>query len=299
MTLLRKDKGGKIVMAYKLHLEDAWAKLDRGKALTAELRTEIEQAGTPNYREIALRREFDSESSCIIYRVAGRMEVLPHWGLLAGDAIHNFRCALDYLAWQFALRFYDGSIPDKEERNIYFPIVYDATKWSKNTKHMNPDDVSKIVVSQPFKFADQEGVAIPLDLLARLSNMDKHRKVNIVSNVLTKAHVVNDGWPNRDSMPRLNENGHMVLEHNFSGKEEVGEEVLRLHIIPTGPNPDVEINVRLFREIVFSQDDKIWPVIPALYYVGVVVEKILTRFDEGAQRPSTTIEHFPDMNVLQ
>lgn len=60
-------------MALELNLEDAWAKLSRGREHAAELRRKIETAGAPDYRNVSLRREFDPESSCIIIVSRG------HW----------------------------------------------------------------------------------------------------------------------------------------------------------------------------------------------------------------------------
>jgi hypothetical protein len=286
------------IMALELNLEDAWAKLSRGREHAAELRRKIEIAGAPDYHNVSLRREFDPESSCIVYRIAQTLEIQDRWGIIAGDAIHSFRCSLDYLAWQLAIRHYNGGIPPKVAKNIYFPIVYEKEKWRDRIGHMSAEDASKIERSQPFNFSDEPTVGVPLDMLAKLSNADKHQKINIISHIIFNTQVVNDGWPFRDCVPSPDANRHMQLEHRFSGKDLPHEEVLRLHIVPTGENPDAEINVRVTREVVFQQDDRTWPVIPTLHFISIIVEKILNRFD-NIKRPALTPENFPNITLLE
>lgn len=183
-------------------------------------------------------------------------------------------------------------------KNIYFPIVYEKEKWRGRVGHMSAEDANKIERSQPCNFSDEPTVGVPLDVLAKLSNADKHQKINIISHIIFNTQMVNDGWPFRDCVPLLDANRHMQLEHRFSGKDLPNEEVLRLYIVPTGENPDAKINVRVTREVVFQQGDRTWPVIPALHFISIIVEKILNRFD-NFERPASTPENFPNITLLE
>ena len=92
--------------------------------------------------------------------------------LRLGDALHNFRSALDSLAW--SLCHLDGVSP-KRPRSIYFPCVTEEDKWpeaSRDLSSMPGDFLERIRLVQPFA-AGAEGS--PLRLLVELSNQDKHR----------------------------------------------------------------------------------------------------------------------------
>ena len=102
------------------------------------------------------------------------MPPLEQMSLCLGDAIHNFRSALDSLAW--ALCHLDGRFPLKP-RQVSFPCVLEESQWAvqeKNLSSMPPVFLERIRTVQPFL---AEGGFISLQLLSDLSNQDKHREM--------------------------------------------------------------------------------------------------------------------------
>jgi len=104
-----------------------------------------------------------------------RMNATPPFEEMAlrlGDALHNFRSALDSLTW--ALCHLEGKTPSNP-RLIYFPCVTDEKKWTATAKtlsSMPPEFLERIRQVQPFAMG---GAASALRLLVDLSNQDKHR----------------------------------------------------------------------------------------------------------------------------
>lgn len=104
-----------------------------------------------------------------------RIDATPPFEEMAlrlGDALHNFRSALDSLVW--SLCHLDGKRP-RNPRSVYFPCVLDEAKWpaaATTLASMPPDFLDRIRQVQPFA----PGVVwSPLQLLVELSNQDKHR----------------------------------------------------------------------------------------------------------------------------
>jgi hypothetical protein len=79
--------------------EGCWHKLDRAKKHVETLQRDI--AAWPDRQPeppISFRKEFNPDLNCFLYFVGGIVAVPTEWSLLIGDALTNFRAALDYLA---------------------------------------------------------------------------------------------------------------------------------------------------------------------------------------------------------
>jgi hypothetical protein len=118
------------------------------------------------------------------YVVRGKINERPPAtvGLIAGDAVHNVRAALDNLFWAFALRYKDP--PDNPR--ISFPIFKDRTRpkgpcWvnqGTNLLRSVARNVGQVVESvQPFIRTQADPSRDPLWVLDRLWNDDKHRRI--------------------------------------------------------------------------------------------------------------------------
>lgn len=97
---------------------------------------------------------------------------LEEMALRMGDAVHNFRSALDSLAW--SLCHLDGAEP-KNPRGVYFPCVLEEARWAAaadSLASMPADFLERIRQVQPY--LQSEGMS-PLQLLVDMSNQDKHR----------------------------------------------------------------------------------------------------------------------------
>ena len=93
------------------------------------------------------------------------------------EALHQARSALDGLAWE--LSHQHGAVP-KKERELYFPALDDATKWSAAAKRlvsMPADVLDRIEKIQPYH--SLPATTSFISVLSRLSNQDKHRDLII------------------------------------------------------------------------------------------------------------------------
>jgi hypothetical protein len=260
-------------MAYTVDLTGSWAKLKWAKRHINQLRQEIAEAGKPNPESIPLRRQFEPD------------EVRDHWGLIVGDAVHNLRSALDHLAWQLALRHFNGVVPTDRKivRYIQFPIVSDKNDWPTHIhrKYMDPADADKLEQFQPFHLGPisrARGHFHPTEGLALLSDIDKHRLIHLPYLWVVPGSTRAPGWPEdyRDCVPQVGPSGRATLFYRMPDPSpHAGDEVARFLVIRTGPNPDVELNTSLTGYVAIRES---WDVIDALDAFAEGVSMILKTF---------------------
>ena len=102
------------------------------------------------------------------------------WGLMIGDAAHNFRSCLDHIAWQLA-----RITVDRPDKRLEFPIFKDRGAYFKTAKggglykinELLPKDQGIITDFQPHK-RTQGPEQDPLWILYELRNIDTHRKLH-------------------------------------------------------------------------------------------------------------------------
>jgi hypothetical protein len=130
------------------------------------------QSGSPH-----TRAEFSADRKTVLLRAALPAEPpIDDWALRYGDAVHNFRSALDGLAWEVA--HLDGARPRRNaSRKLYFPMARTESRWDElvhTTLASIPNDVLERIRSvQPFMASDPRAFALPL--LHELDLDDKHR----------------------------------------------------------------------------------------------------------------------------
>ena len=134
--------------------------------------------------------ELDPETRHQIVRIRLRQpehRIPLRLGLIAGDAIHCLRSALDHLAWQLAV------IGDGPDRSTQFPLFDDAKEY-RGKEHRLLHGVAKghrarIEALQPYHVkqlvdagkllerGDPRLVNVALMAIGRLDNVDKHRLI--------------------------------------------------------------------------------------------------------------------------
>jgi len=276
-------------MPYTLDLTGAWAKLNRAKVHVNTLRADIDRQGYPDAkgvnvehaRVIRLRKQFEPKQGAIVYRIDGLIEIGNDWGLIVGDAVHNMRCALDHLAWQLALRKFNGVAPTDRRiiKEIQFPVVVNKNDWPThiNRKHMEPADADKLEKFQPFNLgpiARANRSLHPLEQLAGfggLDNVDKHRAIELTYLAAHQVTFYND--PNvvfTDCMPVLMDTALQTFITTPGRPPNVGDEILRVLVTATGPHPDVNFEPRLTGYIAIRET---WD---ALYALDTMTEGVAT-----------------------
>lgn len=122
------------------------------------------------------RAEFsDDRHTVTFYAAIANEPPLYEWSLAFGDIMHNYRSALDALAWAMA-NLDDKRPHPRDERNIYFPITKSRAEFDKLAKSRLasvPDVVlSRMQSVQPYHGGAPE-LAIGV-LLHNLDIQDKH-----------------------------------------------------------------------------------------------------------------------------
>jgi len=174
-----------------LLLKECWDKLGRAKEHTNTLDTEIHRfLDTDPYR---VEREFDSKQRKYLFRLKIAQPIPQRkFALILGDALHNARSALDYLAWHLA----GSNITD---RDTLFPIFLYPSAFDKRAKkrlwRIHPDALAELHQLQPYNRPNPRIDA--LWLLHDLDGRDKHKLLTMTQTIPKEAIIYLPGanWP--------------------------------------------------------------------------------------------------------
>ncbi len=108
-----------------------------------------------------------------------RQPPFVRWGALIGDALFNYRSALDHLAFDLATAN-AGALTTEQESRCEFPIFHrrapTTAELERRTGAMHPDARRLIETMQPYGRDDRQA----LMYLDMLHNVDKHRRLHLV-----------------------------------------------------------------------------------------------------------------------
>lgn len=234
--------------------------------------------------------EFEPESNQYVVRVKVREWPPPEWSPIIGDIVHNTRSALDHLAWQLVIK--NGRKPSGGNLFPIFtkdPLDPDAhagagefktaqKRWKDRIKGMHPDDVAILKGLQPYQGADNPD-HYPLAALNQLSNWDKHRELHFATSALVgPLFYLKEASRNVAIQPiHVKPRGHVF---------EDGAEVARFEVVPYGPNPHVDVHIKVMCEVAFGEGsplEGLW-IDQTLSAVGLYVSDVIlefkSRFDE-------------------
>lgn len=150
-------------------------KLVRANRISAELYQDY--AGWAASGAPQTRAEYSDDRKTAVLRAAlPSSPNVDDWTLRYADAVHNFRAALDGLAWEVA-HLDDMKPTARAARKLYFPLAKTREQWEDTvgqTLSSVPADVlTRIESVQPFMAVNQE--AMPMLLLHSMDLQDKHR----------------------------------------------------------------------------------------------------------------------------
>ena len=217
----------------------------------------------------------------MVYQIDRVIQIGDDWPLIFGDAIHDLRGALDHLMWQLAIAYLGRTPTRPEARNIQFPVIKRLKGFPGHPflRYIRQADIDRLKPFQPYKRLNR-GALHPLPKLVALSNTDKHRRLHLLVAVPHQATFTNAPGMFRDCTPVLAATpGGMsaVIEHFAPGRSPHADDVVfRILVQPTGPNPDVDLNVRLTS---FVGTGRLGPVVPILEGMAQYVAAVLREFD--------------------
>jgi hypothetical protein len=169
-----------------------------------------------------------------------KVESLPiEWGLLLGDIVHNYRSALDCIAWALVElgKRPPHTLTEEEQRRVYFPICSTKREFDKTRRRRLPGvgktEVEIVRSYQPYKAGRWLRDTHPFAVLRELSNSDKHRAVQPVLSVPAATHY------------KITYMRHCEVT-KYSGRFlaqtlKVGAKLAPVYVRKTGPYPDVEL----------------------------------------------------------
>jgi hypothetical protein len=178
-------------------LEGARVKLKRAQEHRAHLDSEVDAFLNAGHHTIV--KDSDSEPGALLVRVRiGAAPPSERWSVVLGDALHNYRSALDHAAW--ALTAPDTGI---DLKRIEFPIFLREADFRASSNNgmplkrsglyrisgMEPSVQTVIEGVQPYKSVGSPADHDPLWLLQELSNFDKHRILHLGITVAHRSAV--------------------------------------------------------------------------------------------------------------
>lgn len=164
-------------------LDSIWLKLARAeKHLDEVIRKTKEYA----HGECSIVMEKDVALQMAVQRIRIRPSASPEISAMAGDFFSNVRAALDYIVWQLVL----SNPPNEPSASNQFPITNKPDDFAEQLARKRlrgvPDKaVTLIEQFQPYSAEDN-----PLGILNRLSNIDKHQTLNVVTVVADNTEVI-------------------------------------------------------------------------------------------------------------
>jgi len=260
-------------------------KLKRANCHLETLRADILKAGEGNPYTIPIRREGYPDGSAAIV-----VDQVPQdsdgWGLLLGDAVHDFRCALDHIWWELACRHLGREPTKQEAERIQFPILKPGGNWdSRNySKTVGTPVLVPIGKLQPPEGLDADEIH-PLAALRRLSNEDKHRRLHPTVVALGKATIsvrISD-----DPQTPLPTEAPQITAHYFGSRPiEPSNKVISIpaESVPYFSHPDIHIKTNFTGYVALPSG---WNVLVALDGIAEWVGRILDGVEQSLLDPAS------------
>jgi len=158
-------------------------KIERADKHIEELKSAILAFKNSGPYKISAKR--DPQTRKLIYFLVDVQPVPLDIACIAGDALHNLRCALDHLAYRL---FRVGAGDTADAKHVYFPIFDDATKYQSGVNGkvhgMRQDAIDAINAVKPYKGGNDT-----LWRLHRLDSTDKHRLLITVGAAFSSMNI--------------------------------------------------------------------------------------------------------------
>jgi hypothetical protein len=191
--------------------------------------------------QIRLDQHYDPKRHCIVLSIAEFLRPFPKkWGLLLGDTVHNYRSALDHLAWALVKRGRTPILTPHQESGVYFPISDTREKFNASLVGKRPKlpgarrtDIAIVRRYQPYIHGQRNAPNHVLFVLDELARHDKHRTIQPVV-----------GTPEAAYFRLTSQHDCLVRRIRRRAEREalkVGTEVGWIFVKRTGPNPQIQM----------------------------------------------------------
>jgi hypothetical protein len=175
-----------------------------------------------------------------LFKVRFLQDIPSIWGITLGDFLHNARSALDHVAYQVVVAGNGGMHRDGTQ----FPICVCPFRWNgaarSQLKGASDRHLAIIESLQPYHRRNYYGQSEiwsslddPLAVLNRLSNIDKHIVLNATPAVMSAI-----GW----DFEIVNDVSTIGSSETPMGMLIDGEDMVRVNIVSSGPQPELKLN---------------------------------------------------------
>jgi hypothetical protein len=205
-------------------LSETFARLNWASQHATKLIDEIKSL--PNMAEIVAINIPNSRK--FIYQVKSTNTIPNNISLILGDALHNYRSALDHIV--FKISEFHGLVTPENIRNFYFPVSLSKEKYHESylrcmfEQHLPPGFITTLDECEPYK-----GGNCNLYELHELNIIDKHRKTVTLGfsgeNILVHGTVISLNSGNEKL-----EVGQNLLTIDFSKVDEIRHPEISLHL---------------------------------------------------------------------
>lgn len=262
----------------KLDLSDARAKLDHAEAHINLLWSGIKEICGEDPYAVPLRRQYEADQGAVVYRIDRVVDIPEEWSLVLGDAVHDLRSALDHLMWQLARRRLGRNPTEREAKQIQFPCVKRGKELRAN-RFLDSADIQRISRFQPYKRLNK-GQLHPLPKIVRLDDRDKHRRLHLLVTIPFQSPFSIGDEAYRDCVPAPRVlPGQTVPVHGSwvapSRNPKPDDVAFAIWVTPTGPKPDVDLDMSLVAHISVG---RLGPVVPVLDGFAQYVANVLDGF---------------------
>lgn len=155
-------------------------KIARARQHLTGIKTMVDEYKSLGY-EIA--KEFDQGSGML--NLSAKLPTTSSTlSLIAGDCLHNLRCALDHIVWQLVI-----ANRNQPSRSNQFPVCETPQDFADNLKRRRlagvyPNAVTAIEQLQPYNTRTDR-----LLVLSELNNVDKHRALVVTALIVTRQAI--------------------------------------------------------------------------------------------------------------
>lgn len=173
-----------------MNLTSVNAKLERAEQHLQALQDELVLWMAKEQYTISPQVNADSTRYSLIAHRVGTEPPLQRWTLMAGDCIHNLRCALDHLVYSIAVHEHNQD-PPPDEKKLMFPITSTALHFMESharIKALSTGVQSVIESVQPYNRPHSKLPPL-LGILSDLENIDKHRLLRLAYASISEADI--------------------------------------------------------------------------------------------------------------
>ncbi len=257
-------------------LVDAWGKLERAKHHADQLTVEFFEWGARNQPSTPILKTFDAEQGCYIYAVGDYPETPRAWSYIIGDALTNFRAAMDYLAWRLVKA---GTDPNpKDENKVAFPVVHDEPAYAGQALRLLPGVIPMhhaiVKRYQPYQRPQDLRQNHPIARVSKLCRLEKHRSIVVAAFL---SHQLNAEIPAK--FPNFIEDRREARNVSTLRALVPGTELLRIYGRPTAEGLEPEVKVKWDGKFTLTFEETGLPVDVVLREAGAMIAGLLGEFD--------------------